>query len=290
MKQTSFFTPRSCAKIPHRLALFGTGKYLSFFRLRFSMGLQYRVAALAAMSTQFVWGCMEIMMFHAFYRANPDAFPMTLPAIASYVWFQQAFLALFAPWMLENEIFDAVMNGNIAYELCRPVALYPMWFARSLALRLSRASLRCVPILLFAALLPEPYGLTWPIGPTALGAFLLSLVLSVLVVVAFGVIIYGLTFRTISPRGVKMFLTSLMEFFTGSIIPLPFLPEKMAEILELLPFAAMQNVPLRIYSGDLSGPRMTTAIELQIFWLIVLVITGYLLCHIGQKHVTVQGG
>ena len=30
-------------------------KYLSFFRLRFSMGLQYRTAALAGMVTQFFW-------------------------------------------------------------------------------------------------------------------------------------------------------------------------------------------------------------------------------------------
>ena len=64
----------------------------------------------------------------------------------------------------------------------------------------------------------------------------------------------------------------------------------MAEILGLLPFAAMQNVPLRIYSGDLSGPRMITAIKLQVFWLIVLVIIGYQLCRMGQRHVTVQGG
>ena len=45
-------------------------KYLSFFRLRFAMGLQYRTAALAGIVTQFVWGFMEIMIFKAFYRAD----------------------------------------------------------------------------------------------------------------------------------------------------------------------------------------------------------------------------
>lgn len=42
-------------------------KYIAFFRLRFSMGLQYRAAALAGIVTQFVWGTMEILMFRAFY-------------------------------------------------------------------------------------------------------------------------------------------------------------------------------------------------------------------------------
>ena len=55
-------------------------KYLSFFTLRFSCGLQYRVAAWAGVVTQFAWGFMEIMMFNAFYEAEPSAFPMTLEA------------------------------------------------------------------------------------------------------------------------------------------------------------------------------------------------------------------
>ena len=38
-------------------------KYLSFFRLRFLMGLQYRTAALAGIVTQFAWGGMEILMY-----------------------------------------------------------------------------------------------------------------------------------------------------------------------------------------------------------------------------------
>ena len=41
-------------------------KYLSFFRMRFHMGLQYRTAAIAGMTTQFVWGFMEILVFRAF--------------------------------------------------------------------------------------------------------------------------------------------------------------------------------------------------------------------------------
>ncbi len=52
-------------------------KYFSFFRLRFAMGLQYRVAALAGIATQFAWGFMQIMVFHAFYQTDASAFPMT---------------------------------------------------------------------------------------------------------------------------------------------------------------------------------------------------------------------
>ena len=84
------------------------GKYLAFFRLRFSMGLQYRAAAVAGIVTQFFWGAMELLAFRAFYDADPAAFPMAFQATASYVWMQQAFLALFGAWFFENEIFQSM--------------------------------------------------------------------------------------------------------------------------------------------------------------------------------------
>ena len=87
-------------------------KYLSFFRLRFNTGLQYRSAALAGIVTQFFWGMMELLTFRAFYQSDPAAFPMTLQAACSYVWIQQAFLVLFMGWNMEMEIFDSIRNGN----------------------------------------------------------------------------------------------------------------------------------------------------------------------------------
>ena len=265
-------------------------KYISFFRIRFSMGLQYRTAALAGIVTQFAWGFMEIMIFKAFYEANAAAFPMTLSATASYIWLQQAFLAFFAAWMMENEIFDSVVNGNIAYELCRPIRIYNMWFSRSLANRISRAVLRCFPILLVAAFVPAPYGIAAPASVMHFVIFLITLILGLLVTIAFCMLVYGLTFFTISPQGLRMVFVSMVEFFAGAVIPIPFFPEKMQKVLELLPFASMQNVALRIYSGSMTGAQMQKTILIQIFWLVALVLMGSSLCRFAEKKVTVQGG
>ncbi|MCM1175988.1 MAG: ABC-2 family transporter protein [Blautia sp.] len=265
-------------------------KYLSFFRLRFSMGLQYRAAALAGIVTQFTWGLMEIMVFYAFYRSDASAFPMTLSATSSYVWLQQAFLAFFMAWMMEGEIFDSIINGNIAYELCRPIDLYNMWFARSIANRLSRAVLRCFPILLVAAFIPEPYGIAAPAGPLHFLLFVITLILGLLVMVSFCMLVYVLTFFTVSPQGLRILFNSTVEFFSGALIPLPFFPEKVRQIMELLPFAAMQNVALRIYSGSMNRVEMEKAIVLQIFWLAVITLTGKKLCKAAERRVIVQGG
>lgn len=265
-------------------------KYFAFFRLRFSTDLQYRSAAFAGVITQFVWGAMEILMFRAFYRADASAFPMSFQATVSYVWMQQAFLALFMAWMMENEIFSAIVDGNIAYELCRPVNIYRMWFARSLANRFAKALLRCMPILIVALFLPVPYRLMLPVSPGAFALFLLTMLLGTGVTVSFCMLIYMVSFFTVSPMGIRMVAVSGVEFLSGAVIPLPFFPDGIRHFLELLPFASMQNVPLRIYSGDLAGNALWHAVLLQVFWLIALTLLGELLNMQAMKQVTVQGG
>lgn len=265
-------------------------KYLSFFRLRFSMGLQYRAAALAGVVTQFAWGFLEIMVFQAFYNGSPDAFPMTMSATASYIWLQQAFLAFFAVWMMDNEIFDSIVSGNIVYSLCRPIGIYNMWFSQNMANRISRAVLRCFPILAVAVFLPRPYRMEMPASVLHFLLFIITLLLGLTVTVAFCIIVYTLAFFTISPWGLRIVFTSMVEFFAGAVIPLPFFPAKWQAVMELLPFASMQNVALRIYSGSMTTMEMTKAVILQISWLIILIAVGSLLCRYAEKKVTVQGG
>lgn len=135
-------------------------KYISFFRIRFINGLQYRAAAYAGVATQFFWGFMVIMMFRAFYNSDADSFPMEFSQLSSYIWLQQALLALFMSWYFENELFDGIVSGNVAYELCRPIDIYTMWFLRNMASRVSKVVLRCIPILFICAFLPKPFGIS----------------------------------------------------------------------------------------------------------------------------------
>lgn len=265
-------------------------KYFSFFRLRFSLGLQYRTAALAGIATQFFWGFMEIMIFVTLYNEQPEVFPISLSATVSYIWLQQAFLSLFNTWGMETEILDNISNGSISYELCRPINLYDMWFSRNVANRISSCLLRCIPILSIAILLPKPYGLSLPDSPLLFLLFLFTLLLGLGVTIAFCMLVYVFSFYTISPYGLRIFYTSMVEFLSGGVLPLPFLPDGIKKIIYTLPFASMQNAPLSIYGGDISVYEIQQTVFLQVFWLIALIFTGRTLCGFAQKRVCLQGG
>lgn len=264
--------------------------YLSVFRIRFLRGLQYRAAALAGVATQFAWGAMSILLFAAFYRADASAFPMEFKALSNYLWLQQAFLALFMVWFLDEDIFASIREGHVAYELARPLDLYLMWFVKNAAVRLSRAVLRCMPILVVAAFLPAPYGLSLPSDLLSFAWFLLTALLGFLVVVAYCMLVYIATFYTLNPTGVRIVAISLAEFLAGGIVPLPFLPEGLRRVLELTPFASMQTLPLLVYSGGVSGRELLMRALLQALWLAVLVALGRAWMGRALKKVVVQGG
>ena len=263
-------------------------QYLSLFRIRFINGLQYRAAALAGLTTQFAWGFMEILAFGAFYRANPAAFPMEFSHLVSYIWIQQAFLALFMPWGVGGSIVETIVSGNIAYDLSRPLDLYNRWFTESIADRVSKATLRSVPILIVAFILPAPFRMTLPSDLFQFGAFLISALFAMITVTAYCLIDYMTAFFTMSKYNVIFVI--LADFMAGGYVPIPFFPEPFRTVAELLPFAAMQNMPLRIYSGDIAGMDAVRGIGLQMFWILVMLVFGKLMMKRSLKRVIAQGG
>ena len=266
------------------------GKYWSFFKMRLMAGLQYRAAALAGMSTQFVWGTMEILLYRAFWLEAPERFPMGMEALSAYIWLQQAFLTLFALWNWENDIVESVKTGAVSYELLRPTDIYSMWMARSIANRLARAALRMIPVIAVASFIPAPYGLRLRVSPAVFGLFLASMALMVLVVCAYSLFVYSLTFYLTDPNGIMVLSVAAADLLGGAVVPLPFLPDGLRQFAALTPFASMQNVPLRIFSGDITLPEIPGVMGLQVFWIVTLISAGYLLTKNGLRRAVILGG
>ena len=249
-------------------------QYTSFFRIRFLAGLQYRAAAFAGFFTQMFWGLMELLMFRAFYLYAPEKLPMDMQALSCYVWIQQATLSIWNLWGWEQTLFQAVQTGEVAYELVRPTNLYAMWSARGFATRLSRCLPRLVPILMVGSLLPAPYGLRLTISFPAFLMFLVSLMLTLWLCVAICMFCYTATFYVTDFRGIVAFVPALSEIFSEDLLPLPFFPTVFRKIAELSPFGSLQNVPLRIFGGDIAGAQIFSAVGLQLFWCLTVMALG----------------
>ena len=267
--------------------------YLSLLKIRFRARIQYRAAAFAGMVTQFFWGFIKIMILEAFYRSTAIEPPMSFEQAVAYIWLGQAFLGLL-PWNMDRDILDSIRTGAVSYELIRPLDLYSIWYVRTLAWRVAATILRCIPLLLFAALLLPILGLEeWALmPPTPLAAitWLVSLLFAVLLGCAITTIAHISLLWTISGQGVSTLLPAVVTVFSGMIIPLPLFPEWAQTLFRLLPFHALVDAPVRIFSSHLTGAPVFWLICEQAIWTVLLIGLGRLLIARGLKRLVVQGG
>jgi len=271
-----------------------TSPYLAVLSARYRMLLQYRAAAAAGAATQFFWGFIRIMILLAFYRSSSAAQPMEFAEVVTYVWLGQAFLALL-PWNHDVELERQIRDGGVAYELLRPLDLYGYWAMRTLARRVASASLRCVPIVVFAGFaLPAIGATSWrlapPDGAAAAGLFALSMLVAIALGVTLTMLVHVSLLWTISGDGVARLMPALVTVFSGLVVPLPLFPDWSQPLLAVLPFRALADVPYRIYSGNLSAAEAWPAIVLGLAWTVALALLGRGLLARGQRVLVVQGG
>lgn len=264
--------------------------YVGLFRMRMIAGFQYRAAAWAGVATQFFFGAVFILIYKAFYDSSAVQPSMPFDQLVSYLWMQQAFLAIMAVWGSDMSLLDSIATGDIAYELVRPMSLYWLWSFSMAAQRLSSAMMRCLPILLVAGFLPAPYNFNPPPSPLALGLFVLSLILALVVMVAIMMFVYILTFITLSPGGSRVLMMTLTEFLQGAVIPIPLMPNWLQTVLSFLPFRYTSDVPLRIYSGHIQGTEAWICIALQVFWAVTLIALGQWGLKRALDRAVIQGG
>ena len=264
--------------------------YGSIFKIRFINTLQYRTAAFAGVATQICFGLMYVFLFTAFYRQGNVPSDFTHLQMVSYLWLQQMFFAYFFPLDPNKNIVGQIEQGNICYELVRPMKLYNNWSVTLFAEKIAKTLLRFGPVLLFAILMPTGIGIELP---ASVGAFFLSLfnlVVSGMLIVAMNMVCYCMLFKTMSSLGIFSIYTTIASLLGGSMIPIPMMPVWAQKVLNFLPFRYTSDLTFRTYVGsiDITSALIQTAIQLA--WLVFFVILGKLLMKRCLKKVEVQGG
>lgn len=260
--------------------------YLALFKTRISVLFQYRAAALAGLGTQVFWGIVKVMILTAFYAQSTTPQPITLLQAATFVWIGQALLQLL-PWNIDKEIEAQVKNGNVAYELIRPLDLYWHWFSRSMAMRVVPTVLRSIPLFLVAGLffdLPPP--VSWAAG----ASFTFSLLFSALLSSAITTLVIVSLFWTLSGEGVQRLLPHIVILFSGMVVPLPLFPGWMQPFLDIQPFRCIIDIPSRLYTGVIPADESLFYLAFQGMWAFLFVAAGRILIKKAVNQFVVQGG
>lgn len=262
--------------------------YFGIFKMNFKGELQYRAKAISGVTTQIFWGLMYIYLYTAFMGGKViEGF--SIEQMITYVWLGQAFLVIRYIDLPKN-CAKEIENGNICYKFTRPINLYNQWYAEHLGYKLSATILRCIPLLLFAFIMPKSIRMMVPPSFVAFVLFILALIIGTLLTSAISMIIVYLTFKTLSSKGTVSICNTVCGILGGLYIPLVFMPQSIQNVLNYLPFRFILDLPARIYIGNIPPIEGLKFLGIAVAWLIVIIIIGKLLIAKAGKNAIIQGG
>jgi len=263
--------------------------FSSILKMNLKQQFQYRTAAFSGTLTQLFFGFMQISLFTAFLVQGQSDF--TIPQMATYIWLQQVFYTLYKYWdCCKFEISEKIVNGDISYQLIRPMPIYDYWYQNVFSKSLGQMIIRAVPLILIVIWIPAGYGLMLPVSIENFLLFVVSAAIGAFLIASINVFSYIIVLYTLSPSGVFSFMVAVASFLAGQYVPIPMLPASVQTVLNFFPFRYVSDLPFRIYVGNINGTDALFQILIQLVWLVAIVLISRFIMSKKINKLVVQGG
>ncbi|MFF4606704.1 ABC transporter permease [Streptomyces sp. NPDC001339] len=249
----------------------------------------YRVATAAGVFTNTVFGFIVAYTYLALWDARPHLGGYDQAQALTFVWTAQALLAaaaLMGGGGLD-ELQERIRTGDIAVDLYRPADLQVWWLAADLG----RAALQLigrgvVPMAVGALAFP----LALPGDVATWGWFLVSVLFGVVVSFGLRYLVALAAFWLLDSSGLALIAGLACLFFSGMLLPLRVFPGGFGEVAQLLPWAAVLQVPADVLLGVRTGDGLVNGLLFQVAWGLALLALGRLVQSAATRKVVVQGG
>jgi len=260
--------------------------YLEFGRVGFVNALAYRLRYFTGIVTYFIYVSVYYFIWKAIYEHSASIEGFDFPHLLTYIgvgWIIRSFYFN----TIDQEIAYQAIEGRLAMDLIKPVNLQWMYLARAAGESVFRLGMLTAPTALVLFLV---YPLRRPTTLGSAAAFLVSVILSFLLVAAINFAVGTFALRLQSILGLLRAKFFLLELFSGLLLPISFFPHIFQKILGVLPFEYISYIPMLIYLGNLHGAGLARALALQVFWVAVLLAMGDGMWRWSSRRLTIQGG
>ena len=261
--------------------------YLAFVAKSFQKRMQYRVANLAGLTTNFFFLLVHVFVYTAFYAAHTDPLPLNLNEVITYFVLCQVFFMLMPFFGARSEVTNAIKDGSVALQLTKPVDFHAYWFADECGRACYYLLMRGIPTFLISLIF---FTVAIPTQPIILLAFAASMTIAAFMSAAITIAIFSSAFWTLDTTGISGISYAIITLFSGMLVPIALWPDWLAHIGAWLPFGGLIDVPFSIYLGKITGNAIWIAIGKQLMWVAFFVGCGRVLLRRGFSKLVIQGG
>jgi ABC-2 type transport system permease protein len=182
------------------------------------------------------------------------------------------------------DIDDRIRTGDVIVDLQRPVDFQLWWFGHDAGRAAHMVLARGIPPFVFGMVV---LGIHPPASLASGALFVVSLALAYAVSFAWRFLISLSGFWLLDTRGAHSLAGGIVTVASGALIPLPLLPDAVAGVVRVLPFAAMVQTPFDVFTANRPAPG---ALLSQAAWAVGLLVLGRIVLHRAVTKLVVQGG
>ena len=261
-------------------------KYLFVCKTRIIRSFTYKFDVYGNILMQTIIMITTSFFWKALFKDSTFGNNITADSMMTYTIMSSVLSVLFITGV-ERRIQQSVEKGTIAIDLMRPVNIFGMFLAEDLGNTAALLVQNLLPILfLGSVLLRFPAIVSLSAIPVFTASVLLSMAINWLLAAIFGL----WAFTAISMDPLYQAKKHLIRLLSGSIIPIWFFPKQLSDVLNLLPFVYIYQLPLDIYIGSASNAEIHRRMLIQLAWVLILSTLFGILSKKSLKKVLVQGG
>ena len=179
-----------------------------------------------------------------------------------------------------------VRQGTIVNELKRPLSFITHVYFHELGWVVFNTLVKALPIALVGLVFLD---ITLP-GPVAAGYFAVSTFLAFNLVFLLAYANSMFVFWTKVDWSIRMMRNTVTRLLSGVLFPLYLLPDGLQKVFNFLPFRAMADAPIQIFTGQAAGDQILRIFGLQMFWIVIMFVVAHLMWRKAKTKLTVQGG
>jgi ABC-2 type transport system permease protein len=260
--------------------------YIEVARAAFRRQLVYRWTNLAGLATNIFFGAIFSYVMIALFRSRQLTSGYSVEDALRYIWLVQALIMVVVPFGW-TDLMLTIRSGDVVADLTKPCDFYWYWFSREVGRDGFYFIFRAVPIYIGGMLL---FGYGVPSGWSIWLNGSVFLVIGAALGIAFRFLYNIIAFWIIEARAMVTMGQVIATFFSGSYIPIAFMPLWLKGVVVWLPFNGMMNVTAEIFAGKLLGGALIFEFLRQLGWLVVLTMIARVTAASARRRVVLQGG
>ncbi|WP_120461909.1 ABC transporter permease [Paenibacillus aceti] len=263
-------------------------KYWALSRIVLKNNTVYQLDLLARIVTTLVSVFALRQVWTALFTqsASSGTIGMSLDLMLTYATISMILQAFYGPTIVW-EISQKIMDGNIVQDFQRPWDFQTSILFRALGKIFAGVITVVIPIAVVTCLF---FPIQLPTSIVTWMTFLLSILIGIMINFSLQFFVGLLSFVFVEVWGFEIVLGLVIAFFSGKIIPIAMYPEFLQNLIHLLPFRGLFDIPLSIFVGTVAPAQYLDLLIFQGIWAVILMLIVRVMIRYFQRLLVVAGG